>query len=335
MIIRTFKKSYLPQYLFLVLLSVLLWGGAFLTPPLPAAADNFYLNPGHTTLLHLLGNSPYVMVALAFVIMLASALVFNYTLEKNGLSGANSLIPALVFVLVMGLIPSLQTLHQAMIPGFLIIIVLHYVFDIFTEEEAYPKIFNAGFFIAISSFFYFPSIAFLLFVWLTFIVYRLYNWREWIILVFGFLTPYVLLWTWFFWSDELALAFQAYAQYFRPKVMFDFGSGITILNYFSLALALALFIRGFFTQAISLQENVISVRKRFWSVSLFFLVSLASFLFSGSLAQFHIIFIQISFALIIQGLMFNLERYFVTELMTWILLALIVINNYYVAFQTH
>ena len=333
MILRTFKKSYLPQYFFLLLLSALLWAGAFISPPLAAAADNAYLHPGYTALLNILGDNPYILVSAAMLVMLASALVFNFTLEKNGLSGANSLIPAMIFILVSGLFPSLQTLHQAVVPGFFIIIVLHHVFDILTEEEPYPKVFNAGFYIAISSLFYFPSIVFILFVWFTFIVYRLYSWREWVILVFGFLTPYVLLWGYFFWTDELTMACSAYGEYFRPKTRYDFGAALTLLNYFSVGLAVLLFIRGFFVQLVSMQENVISVRKRFWAMILFFFISLASFVFSGSLAQFHVIFIQIAAAMIIQGFMYNLSRYFLTELMLWLLVVLMAANNFYVAFR--
>lgn len=333
MIVRTFKKSYLQQYIFLVLIAIVLWGGAFISPPVPGSAGNRFLNPGWSLLAGWLGDNPYLLVFLAFLLMLAAAMLFNVTLEKSGLAGTNSLVPALVFVLIMSIFPSLQTLHQAMIPGFLSIVVLLYIFNIYIEEQAYPKVFNSGFFIALSSFFYFPSIVFLLFVWFTFVIYRLNHWREYVIILFGFLTPYVLLWTLFFWNDELRFAFEAYGAYFTPKSLISYTPGITLLNYFPLGIAVLLFFRGFLLQAVAMQENVISVRKYFWVVILFFIISMASFLFSGNLAQYHVIFIQVSFALVIQGLMFNLNRYFFTELMVWLMFVLIVVNNYLVAFQ--
>jgi hypothetical protein len=334
MIIRTFHKSYLPQYLLLLALALLLWGGAFLSPPVPDTTGNPFLNPGYALLLDWLGNSPRLLVAAAFLLMLGAALLFNFTLEKSGLSATNSLVPALIFILLISLFPALQTLHRAFIPGVLVIVILHNVFDLYTEEEAYPKIFNSGFFIAVSSFFYFPSIAFILFIWFTFVVYRLYSWREWIILLFGFFTPYLLLWTWYFWTDELAMVFEAYVSYFQPKMLLHFDTGLTVINYISLGLIAILFIRGFFVQALTLQENVISVRKRFWAVMLFFVVALLSFLFSGHQAPFHAVFIQIALALIIQGLMVHLKRFLFTELVVMVLIVLIAFNNYYVALMT-
>lgn len=334
MIIRIFLKSYMMQYIFLVLLHLLLWGGAFISPQMPTAPENLFLGPAHSLLMHLLGNNPWVHVTIAFVLVLMASLVLNNTLDKNNLTGKNSLVAAMIFILLMSLFPSLQTLHQAMIPGLLMIIVLDFIFAVFTTEEAYTKVFNSGFLIAFSSFFYFPSIAFLLFVWFTFILYRLYNWREWVILLFGFLTPYLLLWSYFFWTDELGLAFQAYGEYFTPKAIITHPAGNTILNYASLGLATLFFFRAFFIQAIHLQENVISVRKRFWAVILFLVISVISFLFSGNLTQLHFIFIQVSMALILQGMMFKLNRYFISELALGIFIVLLLVNNYYVAFQS-
>lgn len=334
MIIRTFKKSFLQQYLFLFVLSLILWGGSFISPPELTGTGNTYLNPGWALLNTVLGNNPYVLVSLAFLLMLSGAILFNATLEKSGLSEVNTLIPALVYVLVMSLFPDLMTLHQALIPGLLSIVILFLVFNIYADEQAYDRVFNSGFVIAIGSFFYFPSIVFILFVWATFIVYRLYSWREWVILLFGFLTPYVLLWTWFFWNDELHLAFEAYGTYFTPKSLFSYHTGITLLNYFPAGLIVLLFLRAFAIQAISMQEKVISVRKNFWSATLFFFLSLASMVFSGKLAYLHAVFVLVSMAVVIQGLMFRLKSYFWTELIIWLTIVLILVNNYYVAFQS-
>jgi len=296
-----------------------------------AYTENPFLSPAYSLLINYIGTNQLLAVGLAFFLVLAASLIFNYTLEKNKLSEVNSLIPAMTFIIIFSLVPSLQTLHAALIPGILMIIVLDYVFDIYSQEEAYLKVFNSGFLIAISSFFYFPSIVFILFIWLTFILYRLYSWREWIIVLFGFITPYLLLWTYFFWTDELTQVFHAYGQYFTPKTMVNFRFDLTILNYFSLALVVVIFIRAFFLQTINLQENVISIRKRFWAVILFLLVSVTSFMVSGNLAEIHFVFIQISFALIIQGLLFKLKKYFWTDLLLGFLIVMILINNYYVA----
>lgn len=334
MLIRTFRKSYLIQYILLALMHLILWGGAFISPAEVSLSGDPYLSPAYALLLKLLGNNPYLYVSLAFLLVLSAAIIFSYTIDKNNLADSNSLIPALVFIVVMSLFPGLQTLHQALIPGFIMIVVLDMVFDIFTAEEAYTKVFNSSFLVAVSSFFYFPSIAFLLFIWLTFFIYRLYSWREWVIVLLGFLTPYILLWTYFFWTDDLAKAFQAYQNYFTPKSLFNFAQGISILNYFSAGIVILLFIRAFLIQAAHLQENVISVRKRFWAVILFLVISLASFLFSGSLAALHVVFIQVSLALVIQGMMFKLRRLFFTELTLWVLILLILINNYVLSFQS-
>lgn len=334
MLIRTFKKSYLLQYLLLALFHLILWGGAFIKPFNPPSPENPLLNPAYSLVLYLLGDNPYIYVLLGFLLVMAASLVFNYTLEKNELAGSNSLIPAFTFIIVMSLFPGLQGFYPSLVAGLLIIFMLDLVFDIYTMEDAYSKVFYSGFLIAISSFFYFPSVGFLLFMWFVFILYRIYRWREWVILIFGFLSPYILLWTYFFWIDELTQVFHAYGQYFTPKAVFNYTFNLTILNYISMGLVVILFFRAFLTLTIHIQENVISVRKRFWAVILFLIVSILSFLFSGNLSQYHVVFIQVSMAMIIQGLLFMVKRVVLTEIFLGVIIILILINNYYLAFQS-
>lgn len=332
MLIRTFRKSYLLQYILLVILHILLWGGAFISPGAAIIPEHPVMNPAYSLMTSLIGNNSYVSIFIAFFLVLTGSMIFNYTLEKNNLAGHNSLLPALTFIIIMGLFPPLQVFHPALIAGVIMIIVLDFIFDIYSTEDDYSKVFNSGFLIAIGSFFYFPTIGFMLLIWLIFILYRLYNWREWVILFLGFITPYILLWTYYFWNDQLIQVFQTYSQYFTPKAIFEFQANITVLNYIIIAFILVLFLRALVSQAIHIQENVISVRKRFWAVVLFLILSVLSFLFSGKLALFHLVFIQISLALIIQGWLFRIKKILIPEILLGILIMLILINNYYIAF---
>jgi hypothetical protein len=331
MIVRVFRQSYLSQYLLLLLLHGILWISAFIFPPSLHEVMHPFLNPAYSWLTDLLGNNPIVYVTVGFVVVLVSAVVFNHTLEKYDLTATNALIPALVLIFLSGMIPSLQTLHQAMIPGLIMIFVLHQVFEIFTQEEAYSQVFYSGFLIALGSMFYFPSIAFLLFVWFTFIVYSIYRWREWIIVLFGFLTPYLLLWTYFFWTDQLFGAFEAYGQYFTPKAIFQLDLSPTILNIIVLSIVVLLFLRAFLQLTLAVQENIISVRKRFWASVQFLIITIASFVFSGNLTTYHITFLLIAMAIFIQGFIVRINRYLLAEIVFGILLIATLFNHFYIA----
>jgi hypothetical protein len=331
MIIRLFRQSYLSQYLLLLLLHGILWISVFIFPPALHEVMHPFLNPAYSLLTQLLGNNPVVYVVVGFIVVLASAIVFNHTLEKHDLTSKNVLIPALVLIFLLGMIPSLQTLHQAMIPGLIMIFVLNQVFEIYTREDPHAQVFYAGFLIAVSSMFYFPSIAFLLFVWFTFIVFSIYRWREWTIVVFGFLTPYILLWTYFFWTDQLFEVFQSYGQYFTPKAIFQLDLSPTVLNIILLSIVVLIFLRAFLQQTVTVQENIISVRKRFFASIQFLIIALAAFVFSGNLTTYHITFLLIAMAIFIQGFIVRMNRNLVAEIVFGILLVGTLINHFYIA----
>lgn len=331
MIIRIFRQSYLTQYLLLLLLHGILWTAVFIFPPALHEVTYPFLNPAYALLTQWLGTHPIVYVIVGFVVVLASALALNHTLEKYDLSSKNALIPALVLIFLSGMIPALQTLHQAMIPGLIMIFVLNQVFEIYTREEAYTQVFYSGFLIALSSMFYFPSIAFLLFVWFTFIVFSIYRWREWLIVLFGFLTPYFLLWTYFYWTDQLYTVFESYAQYFTPKAIFQLDLSPTVLNIILLSIVILFFLRAFLQLTLSVQENIISVRKRFWASVQFLIITIAAFVFSGNLTTYHITFLLIAMAIFIQGFIVKLNRYLVLEIVFGILLIGTLINHFYIA----
>jgi len=333
MIIRVFNKSYLVQYFLLVLLQFVLWFGAFLNSPVPEPVINEYLTPGYTLLYHLLGEYHLASTFTTFFIILFGALAFNYSIEKQELSSKNALFPAFFFILVMSIQPSLFTLHQALIPLLLFIILMYYTFAIYSEEESYIKVFNSGFLIAVGSMFYLPFIYFLAFFWLTFISYRIYKWREWIIVLLGFLTPYILLFTYYFWIDELFLLFDAYANYFTKMTLIKAIPDFSILDFVIVGMVILLFFNAFARVYINLQENVINVRKRYWSASLLFIVSVIGLLISGKTAENQMVFLFFSMAIIIVGLFSRLKRYFWTELYVILLLILVILNNYSFAFN--
>ena len=230
MLINFFKTSYLLQYLLLILLGGVLWAGSFINP-LEVAGSNELLTPGYNLLLDIIGYNSWLSVILAFILTISGAFLFNYTLSKNELISKNTLIAALVYIVLMSHSVSSMSLNPAIIASFLLIIVMHFIFQVYSKVEAYHQVFYAGFLTGIASFFYIPSLFFILFIWFTFIVYSLYYWREWLIVLLGFITPYLFLWTYFFWFDKLDLVFNAYNWYFSNITLFHFDFCLSFIHY--------------------------------------------------------------------------------------------------------
>ena len=119
--------------------------------------------------------------------------------------------------------------------------------------------------IGVSTFFYFPSLAFVLLIVFALIVSRPFILAEWIISILGIVTPYYFLFSWLFLTDKL---------YGYKLPQFEVSYPQFHQNYWELAgiclIILAFLIGGYFVQA-NFRKQLVQVRKR-WSLLLLYLV---------------------------------------------------------------
>ena len=332
MLIHFFRKSYLLQYLLLLLLTIILWIGAIIHPQVDPIDTESFLTPGYSLLFSLLNYNHVLHVIIALILVISGALVFNYSLAKFDLVPKNTLVPAMVYIVLMSYSPSLLSLHPAALPALLTVLILYYLFQVYTEEEAYAQTYNIGLLIGISSLFYFPSIFFILFIWLTFIVYRLYSWREWMIPLTGIITPYLFLFTYYFLMDSLEPAYLAYADYFLKITLFNFRFEFPVMIYIITTLIILLFFWSGFWLLSDIQEKIISLRKRYWAVFWLFAVAIFTYIFSDTFFKWHQVFSLIPVSVFIAYAFSQVRKLRWIEIIWGILFLLIVMNNLLLAF---
>jgi hypothetical protein len=327
MLIGFFRKSYLFQYIILIMLAGLLWFSAFLNPE-PADVDvNTYLMPAYAFLISLIGDFVLIGVIIAFLLVIIGAFLLNYILIKNELVPKNTLIPAVIYIVLLSHSQSLLHLNPALISSLFVIIILNNLFQVYTEEEAYIKIFNSGFLAALASFFYFPVIYYILFIWFTFIVFRLYKWRDWLIPFTGLITPYIFLITYFYWCDELLFTLDAYSSYFLTISFYPLYNEFTLFEWMITGIILLFFLWSFLWLLGVIQEKTISIRKRYWIIFWLLVISLLTYLGSGILAKSHLTLIALPVSVYIAYGFSIIRRKFWFELLFGILLLLIIFNN--------
>ena len=328
MLIGFFRKSFFFQYLLLIFLAGVLWAGAFVNPVLPDFDTNHYLMPGYHLVIMLIGDNALISVVLAFLLVLIQAFFLNYILIRNDLVPKNTLIPAMVYVILMSHSRSLHQLHPVIISNLFLIIVLFNLFKVYTKEDAYTEIFNAGLLTAVGSFFYFPFLYFILFIWMTFIVYSLYKWRDWLIPFTGLITPYIFLLTYFFWSDELFLVLDAYAGYYSTVAFIPLYLQFTLIDWIIAGIIVLLFLWSFLRLIANIQERIISIRKQYGTIFWLLVVCLLTYLGSGSYANSHLAMIAMPVSIYFSYGFSNIKRKFWIELFFGILTLLILFNSF-------
>ncbi len=222
MFIRFFKTNQPASFLALPLLALVLWFTSWVNPtvPAPVFAMPFYAG------LAFVNAIPLLSEFLAFLLILAQGFYLNYIINKYDLRDSRertNFLPALFCIFFLSLFPAFRTLLPQHFSGIFLMLMVDKVFDSYRKESAFAHCFDAGLFASVASLFYFPSVIFFLLIWTGFVLLRAFNWREWVISFLGFIIPWLMILTYYFWFDRLNDFFSVHFGSSFSASYFDFG----------------------------------------------------------------------------------------------------------------
>jgi hypothetical protein len=323
MLLRIFRSQSPIQFLLILPLLIGLWSGSFGNGILQAPAN---FDTGlYRYIYTLLSSHPFLISLTALLLVSLQAIVLNYMLIKNNLSLRNNLLPAYIFILLSGSTQALTQLSAPLIASFFILLGIAELLSMFEVKDPFTECFNASFFITVASFFYFPAIAFFLLIWISFLIYRVLSWREWIISFVGFFAAMLFVWLYFFWNNhEMVLwnyikQFFSYPEHFKVQLS---RSGYIIWGI------IALLLLGSLSNVMNhINEKVIAIRRKYWVVVFMFLIAVVSFLYANQQFRFHIIFFTIPATIIINYAMLNRKKPRISELYLWLLTIAVIVSR--------
>ncbi|MCG3165491.1 MAG: hypothetical protein POELPBGB_01254 [Bacteroidia bacterium] len=202
MFIRFFKTNQPASLLALPLFAVLFWLVSWINPQV---ATEVFSMPLYY-LFSLSNRLPVLSEVIAFVLVLFQSFYINHIINKHDLRESrerSNFLAALFGIVLLSVFPAFRTLLPQHFAGIFLLLMLDRIFDSYRKETAYSHCFDAGFFVGIASLFYFPSVLFFILVWTAFVVLRPFNWREWVISFSGFIIPWLMTITYYFWFDTL------------------------------------------------------------------------------------------------------------------------------------
>lgn len=200
--VRLFRTNIVLQVIIIAAVSLLLWGRTLVGGGGVVAADGFA--PLYRPIYSLLNQVPMVASIIAFVLIVAEGFLLNALLYERKLIPTNTLLPCLLYVTAMCLTPNAMTLSPMVIINLLTILILRLLLLSSTLLTIpIEKIFGSAALIALASLFYLPAIVLLIPLLIIFIIYKLYSWRDWVVLLLGIAAPYILLFCHYFLSDKM------------------------------------------------------------------------------------------------------------------------------------
>lgn len=187
---KLFSQSIIVQVLVILLATLALWWQALATAvPMATEESGAIL---YDILAGWLNGTPRLAVIIALLLVVLEGFGFNILLVDAGLSGQNSLLPTLLFIIAMS--AGATTLTPMILVSALLIACTHQLLlrgSLLTISI--DKACMATAIIGLCTLFYLPAALLMISYMLVAVNYRLYSWKDWAVLFLGFLAPYVVL----------------------------------------------------------------------------------------------------------------------------------------------
>ena len=323
MFLRIFRSGYYTDVLMFLLISALLWIPAFIQPPYAYFPSGLGL--GSEFIRDNLQLPAIIAVILAFVVLIVQAVVLNFVLAGNPAFSKSLFLPAVIYIISMSHNPELLTLHPLLIANFFLIFSFKNLFNAYEKPQAFREAFNASFWISVASFFYYPAAFYIVFIWVSFFIFRINTWREWLISIIGFCAPYFFLVLFLFLSDQLNIFESYYIQGISwSGLTFNFGfHDYVFWPVFLLVLMVSLF--KFIHERV---DKVINIRKSFSVAIAFLIISGIMLLFNGFNATLQEFLIFPAAAIIIGFYFIESEKKFISELFFILLIVAVAVIKF-------
>lgn len=214
-----FKNSYLSQQIAVVAIALVLWLPAFITKS--AFIPGEFQTPLYNIIVSILDFSPFLLNLLAFIFYLLSVFLFNSMLSANRLVSKYSTIGAYSFVVMMCCSPELHSCYPFIFACPFILMTMHTLFLIYQTDAPENYMMNIGYFTGIASLFYYPSTFLIIWVLLSFIIFKFKGIRLFMIPIVGFLIINALLLGISFMFGRYDILIDSYSHFFR-NISFSF-----------------------------------------------------------------------------------------------------------------
>jgi hypothetical protein len=266
MLLKLFKGNHSLVVILIPLVAIVLWIPALFDTPIKLV----FATIGNTSLAYnwvyeLMSFHPKASVILALLLIVLQAFMILRLNFKYIFIEIKTFLPSVLFVIFASVISYYQILHPLLIANLFVLLAIDKAFLFDKTIKQYDRYFKSGFFLGVGLFFYPNAFVLIVFIWLTLIILRTFNWSEWFASLLGLLTPFLFYLAILFLTDKLDSFNLLVGNLLNNPVKnidFSYFSMISI-GFLTIILIGSLFIGA---NAVSLKK--ISTRKYF---NLFFL----------------------------------------------------------------
>jgi len=192
-----------------------------------------------------------VNILLAAVLVFAQALLVNYLANKHNLLNKSTFLPALMYVMASGLFTPFLVLSPPLICNFLVIWMLFKLFDFYKNEDGKSNAYDVGL-----------------------IIFRPFDWREWVSGVIGFATVFFFLAVFYYMNNSFSQFYNIWAPL---GASFPKSINIDYYNYLVLIPVIVILALCFVKLRQNFFKSYVQIRKSFQLLFWVFIIAGLSF----------------------------------------------------------
>jgi hypothetical protein len=262
----------------LVVLSVLLpaWSWGFIT-------FSFSSFPLDRLLLPIL-PIPFLGVIIASVLIVLGALLANIIFNRHEFNTSPTFVPALLYAIIATALCIIKCNIPVLVANVAIIIGLNRLMEVFRQSNALPAYFKAAFWLGVGALAFPPYILLLPAMLLSILNTRSFNWREHLLTIIAFVTPFIYWAVWMLWTDRFddLILFKKTLSFNTPEGMPDWTNNYTRSFGVAVGASFLLALRSFIFLSDRSSNQARNVKRIFLLIALFALGSTGfSFLYIG------------------------------------------------------
>jgi hypothetical protein len=219
------------------------------------------ITPAYGFIWNVLNFSPVWFTIIAMILVFCEAVLLNNLLSDSGLTPKNSYFTAFVYIVLMSCSTNYLTLHPVLLVNILIIFLLRMIFIANQKDDSLKEIFSAGILTALCSLFIFKSAGLLMAIWFFLMLLRVYNWRLWTVNLFGFLTVYLYVFSWYLFTDQLIIKLRLYKTVLQSVHLVSWSLHLSVYEYILMFLILFILFISVVNFLFNVNEKLISLRR--------------------------------------------------------------------------
>jgi hypothetical protein len=325
-VIRFFSSSHPVNILLLFFLGLIIRVPFFISPP--AAAHDVTSGELYVFFYkHVFVNMnayPILLPLVAYIVIFIQGLSVNGFINNQKLFPTPHLLFVLSYIIFTALSPAWNTLSPQLLVSIIIAFIIQRILFVYQKANAANDLFILSLISGIGSLIYKPAFLLLFMLLAGVLIFRPFRLSDWIIVVFGFLLPYYLGFSFLYISDHWDLA-KNLIPYFSIQKPFLFRKSEEMVAAVLLLLPL---IVGFFYSWRQAVRMVVLPRKG-WTFITFSLLICILFIFSGVFYNFDALFlILIPASFFITSFLYFPQVKFFPSLYVWLVLSFLMVSYF-------